>query len=94
MSARADWTLRVADAGRPAPRASDYWRTRPASERLAEVLALHCEGNALFGEESPGFAFVVEGRHVPPAIGLDDLRRNKKAVGRLQDLADLEQLED
>ena len=27
-------------------------------------------------------------------IGLDDLRRNKKAVGRLQDLADLEQLED
>ncbi len=27
-------------------------------------------------------------------IGLDDLRKNKKAVGRLQDLADLEQLED
>ena len=26
-------------------------------------------------------------------IGLDDLRKNKKAVGRLQDLADLEQLE-
>ena len=27
-------------------------------------------------------------------IGLDDLRRNKRAVGRLQDLADLEQLAD
>lgn len=27
-------------------------------------------------------------------IGLDDLRKNKRAVGRLQDLADLEQLED
>jgi len=27
-------------------------------------------------------------------IGLDDLRKNKKAVGRLQDLADLEGLED
>ncbi|MFT4198033.1 MAG: hypothetical protein QM601_09000 [Pseudoxanthomonas sp.] len=27
-------------------------------------------------------------------IGLDDLRKNKKAVGRLQDLADLENLED
>ena len=27
-------------------------------------------------------------------IGFDDLRKNKKAVGRLQDLADLEQLED
>ena len=27
-------------------------------------------------------------------IGLDDLRRNKQAVGRLQDLADLEHLDD
>jgi len=27
-------------------------------------------------------------------IGIDDLRRNKKAVGRLQDLADLERLEE
>jgi len=27
-------------------------------------------------------------------IGLDDLRTNKKAVGRLQDLADLDQLKD
>ncbi|MFD0325772.1 hypothetical protein [Lysobacter gummosus] len=27
-------------------------------------------------------------------IGIDDLRKNKKAVGRLQDLADLERLED
>ncbi|SDY69883.1 hypothetical protein SAMN04487939_10566 [Lysobacter sp. yr284] len=27
-------------------------------------------------------------------IGIDDLRKNKKAVGRLQDLADLERLDD
>lgn len=27
-------------------------------------------------------------------IGLDDLRRNKRAVGRLQDLADIEHLDD
>jgi hypothetical protein len=27
-------------------------------------------------------------------IGIDDLRKNKKAVGRLQDLADLEHLDD
>ena len=31
---------------------------------------------------------------VVPVISLDDLRRNKKASGRMQDLADLEALED
>lgn len=34
-----------------------YWRGRSHAERLAAVLALHREGNALFKGGNPPFAF-------------------------------------
>lgn len=62
MSARIERTLRiveVGDARRPL-RASRDARTH--SQRLADALALHREGNALFKGGNPPFAFVWEWR--------------------------------
>jgi hypothetical protein len=47
-----------------------------------------------FDECFPNRVIVPLGGIGISVIGIDDLRKNKKAVGRLQDLADLEQLED
>ncbi|QWP76459.1 hypothetical protein J5226_23215 [Lysobacter sp. K5869] len=42
-----------------------YWRSRPPEERLQETLNLHREGNALFKNGNPPFAYVIELRDVP-----------------------------
>lgn len=92
---RIDRGLRVIAPGERPPRPIDYWRSRDASERLRAVLALHREGNVLFKGGNPPFSFQSrfrDGIRVA-VIGLDDLRSNNRATGRLQDLADLEQLE-
>ncbi len=57
-------TLRIVEAGEYRPRPVDYWRQRPVSERLAAVLALHREGNALFKGGNPPFSFELRIRHV------------------------------
>ena len=43
--------------------------------------------------ETHGVEYMLAGDLQVAVIGLDDLRANKQAVGRLQDLADLEQLQ-
>lgn len=62
MSARIERTLRVVefDSTRRAPLASRDERNH--SQRLADTLALHREGNLLFKGGNPPFAFVWEWR--------------------------------
>ena len=58
-------SLRFLSPAEHATRASAYWRSRPAEERLRETLKLHREGNALFKGGNPAFAYEIEIRHVP-----------------------------
>ena len=102
MSIRVERTIRVVERVDAETKPTAYWRTRSATERLAETLWLRREGNDLFRGGNPPFVYECFPRRVDIPIGgvkasviaLDDLRRNKRAVGRLQDLADLENLED
>jgi len=64
MSGRVERTIRVIDDGEAAPKQVTYWRTRSPTERLAETLRLHREGNELFRGGSPGFVYVMRTRDV------------------------------
>ncbi len=67
MSRKVERTIRVVDPDEPQSRPAEYWRTRPFVERLAEVLALHREGNRLFKSGHPPFVFEMKARHVERA---------------------------
>jgi hypothetical protein len=43
---------------------NEYWRRLTPAERLAAVLSLHREGNALFKGGNPPFRFELRTRHV------------------------------
>ncbi len=58
-------TLRFVAPGEQDAGTARYWRSRPPEERLQETLNLHREGNELFKNGNPPFAYVLELRDVP-----------------------------
>jgi len=67
MSMRIERTIRVMAEGELQPKPVIYWRTRSFSERLAETLKLHREGNELFRDGNAPFVYRVSRRHVDAA---------------------------
>lgn len=67
MSMRIERTIRVLAEGELRTKPAAYWRTRSFSERLAETLKLHREGNELFRGGNPPFVYVLRQRHVGAA---------------------------
>ncbi|SDY69868.1 hypothetical protein SAMN04487939_10565 [Lysobacter sp. yr284] len=65
MSAGVVRTLRFVAPDEQNAGSSRYWRSRPLEERLQQTLNLHREGNELFKNGNPPFAYVIELRDVP-----------------------------
>ncbi|MGO1073070.1 hypothetical protein [Lysobacter sp. CA199] len=65
MNARIARTARFAAPEEQNSGSVRYWRSRPVEERLQETLNLHREGNELFKNGNPPFAYVIELRDVP-----------------------------
>lgn len=64
---RIERTIRVVTPGETEPKPARYWRSRPATERLAETLKLHREGNELLRGGNPPFVYVIRSRDVDSA---------------------------
>ena len=65
MNTRIARTMRFVAPDEQNAQSLRYWRSRPPEERLQETLNLHREGNELFKNGNPPFAYVIELREVP-----------------------------
>jgi hypothetical protein len=89
---RKDWPIRVYRLGEEPP--DDLRATTTAAERLAMVWELTLDAWELAGREIPNYPREEAPIRIVPFLGRETLIQNKKASGRLKDLADLESLED
>ena len=64
MTRRIERTIRIVDGDTTPPSQVAYWRTRSPTDRLAEMLRLHREGNDLFRGGNPIFVYEIRTRHV------------------------------